>query len=540
MSALAIPLDALAQHVVIVGKTGSGKSYAARGMVERLLEARRRVCIVDPTGVFWGLASNAAGDGPGFPVAIFGGDHGHLPLTPDNAAATARVIAENAFAAVLDVSDLSMADRYRWGEAFFRELHLRNRSVLHLIIDEADEFARQQPLPEGRRVLHEVDRIVRRGRVKGFRVMMISQRPAVLHKNVLSQANTLIAMRLPAPQDRRAVEDWISGQADEAQGREMMSSLSGLTRGVGWVWAPEIDLLDRYAFPPIATYDSMRAPDDGEVLGDPAVLAEVDLSALRAALADDTAASATTRPPRATGPDPQVIALEAEVRQIRERLAAAELARRLAFDRLRAIADLMRLPIADEQINGQPQAMSADLKPPNISPPPLNGEVSNQDLPRAVKRLHAAFASVYPRALTLRQAATLAGLSVRSSAFRPTSKALVESDMLVRRGDDLYVSAMPSLVTPRDPKALLEMWSSRFPPATARMLRTIVDAWPQAVERENIAQMSDVSITSSGFQAGLRSLAVNDLIAPAGNGWRASDVFGLHRSRHQPEETFDA
>jgi DNA helicase HerA-like ATPase len=56
------PIEALSQHVAIFGQTGGGKSYVARGLVEELLELGRRVCVVDYTGVWWGLRS--AGDGP--------------------------------------------------------------------------------------------------------------------------------------------------------------------------------------------------------------------------------------------------------------------------------------------------------------------------------------------------------------------------------------------------------------------------------------------------------------------------------------------
>lgn len=65
--------------------------------------------------------------------------------------------------------------------------------------------------------------------------MLITQRPAAIHKNVLTQANALIAMRLPAPQDRKAVEEWIKGQADAEEGRAVLASLSRLQRGEGWV-----------------------------------------------------------------------------------------------------------------------------------------------------------------------------------------------------------------------------------------------------------------------------------------------------------------
>jgi hypothetical protein len=43
-------------------------------------------------------------------------------------------------------------------------------------------------------------------------VIAITQRPAALHKHGLSQADTLIALKLVAPQDRKAVEEWIKGR----------------------------------------------------------------------------------------------------------------------------------------------------------------------------------------------------------------------------------------------------------------------------------------------------------------------------------------
>ena len=40
--------DALDDRIAIVGTAGSGKTYAAKGFVERLLEAGARVSVVDP------------------------------------------------------------------------------------------------------------------------------------------------------------------------------------------------------------------------------------------------------------------------------------------------------------------------------------------------------------------------------------------------------------------------------------------------------------------------------------------------------------
>ena len=57
-----VPQAALTEHIGIVGKTGSGKTFAAKGMVEALLAASKRVCVLDPTGVWWGLRANSDGN----------------------------------------------------------------------------------------------------------------------------------------------------------------------------------------------------------------------------------------------------------------------------------------------------------------------------------------------------------------------------------------------------------------------------------------------------------------------------------------------
>src|SRR3546814_5976130 len=128
-----------------------------------------------------------------------------------------------------------------------------------------------------------MDRIVRRGRIRGFRVTMITQRPAVLHKNLLTQANTLVALRLTAPQDRNALEAWIKGQASIEEGQSVVDSLARLQTGEGWVWAPEFDLLERQMFPAITTFDSSRTPTEDDAILSPE-LAQVDAVELQALL----------------------------------------------------------------------------------------------------------------------------------------------------------------------------------------------------------------------------------------------------------------
>jgi DNA helicase HerA-like ATPase len=281
-----LPAAALDERIAIVGTSGSGKTYAAKGLVERLLETGARVAVVDPLGVWWGLRASADGSAPGYPVVVFGGRHADVPITAEIGAALGRLIGSQALACVIDLSELgSGAARRRFMALFAEALYETNREPLHLVLDEADLWSPQRPLPDQTGLLGRIEEIVRRGRVRGFIPWLITQRPAVVHKDVLSQADILIAMKLTASQDRDAIGAWIEGQADRQQGKQILGDLPRVQRGEGYLWAPGHDVLARVMFPVIRTFDSSRTPRRGERIATPRTLAEVDLTAIVAALA---------------------------------------------------------------------------------------------------------------------------------------------------------------------------------------------------------------------------------------------------------------
>jgi len=284
-----LPLSALGERIAIVGTSGSGKTYAAKGLVERLMDRGERVCIVDPLGVWWGLragADGAGGSASPYPVVVFGGRHADVALDDSMGAALGRLVGTHPLACVVDVSDLgSAAARRGFMTAFAEALYEANTEPLHLVLDEADLWAPQRAQHSGQALLGRIEEIVRRGRVRGFVPWLITQRPAVLHKDVLSQADILVSMKLTASQDRDAVGRWIEGQADRAEGRRILGALPRLGRGEGWIWAPSDGVLAQVAFPRIHSFDSSRTPQRDEHVVAPRTLAAVDLSAITAALA---------------------------------------------------------------------------------------------------------------------------------------------------------------------------------------------------------------------------------------------------------------
>lgn len=93
----AFPDEAFINDIGILGKKGSGKTTTAKGFAEQLLNAGKRICALDPTGVWWGLRLLADGKTPGYPVVIFGGSHADVPIEEGSGTRLAEIVAGGTF-----------------------------------------------------------------------------------------------------------------------------------------------------------------------------------------------------------------------------------------------------------------------------------------------------------------------------------------------------------------------------------------------------------------------------------------------------------
>ena len=328
-----LPFSALDGRLAIVGTSGSGKTYAAKGLVERLLGRNARVCVVDPLGVWWGLREAPDGASPPpFPMVVFGGSRADVPLHAGMGAILGHLIGTHAVACVVDVSDLgSAAVRRAFMTVFTEALFAANTEPLHLVLDEADLWAPQRVQQDGYDLLGRIEEIVRRGRVRGFVPWLITQRPAVLNKDVLSQADILVSMKLTSSQDRAALGRWLDGQAGRGAERRILAELPQLARGEGFLWAPSDGVLTRVRFPAIRTFDSSRTPQRDEGIAMTRALATMDVSAFTTALADlgaftpdiDAGPARGRRDP-ASGLKRRLVQMDRELAATRTRMAEME------------------------------------------------------------------------------------------------------------------------------------------------------------------------------------------------------------------------
>lgn len=318
MSRHPIPDAALDDRLFFGGTAGSGKTYNAMGRVERLFGKHARVVIPDPLGVWWGLRLAADGKTPsGYDVVIFGGPHGDLPLTEHAGALIGETVAGMKESCILDLSGLgTKAAERRFMLAFLTALYKHaSGEPVHIVFDEADMWSPQQIRDkegEAARLYSMMETIVRRGRVKGFIPWLISQRPAVIAKDVLSQIDGLVAFKLTSSQDRDAIGDWVEGQADKALWKEIWASLPTMERGQGVVWIPGRGILATVQFPEKSTFDSSRTPKRGERAKKTAAFKALDLGKLRERLSTIEAETKANDPKALRA---EVVRLTAELRK---------------------------------------------------------------------------------------------------------------------------------------------------------------------------------------------------------------------------------
>lgn len=328
---LDLPLDFVTSTQAILAIKGAGKSYCASVQAEQLLKHNQQVIVIDPTGAWWGLRSSASGKGSGYPIAVFGGDHADVPLERNSGDVIATAVVAEGFSAVLDLSHFRKGELRRFMYDFLGTLFLKNREAMHLFIDEADLFAPQRSDGEVARVLGAMEDIVRRGRIRGIGCTMITQRPAVLNKNVMTQADMLTCLRMSHQLDLKAIGDWVAVHADVSQWKTMQKALPNLPTGTAWFWNPAAELFMEAKVNKRHTFDSGATPKAGQRRIEPRKLAKIDVKKLGEAIAASVE--------RAKENDPDV--LHARIQELEARLEADD-------DEPRTVQ--VEVPVMDEHL----------------------------------------------------------------------------------------------------------------------------------------------------------------------------------------------
>lgn len=562
---LALPLEAVTQTFGIMAKRGSGKTYTASVMTEEMLKAGLHVVVIDPIGVWYGLRSSADGEKDGLPIIIAGGEHADIPITPESGELLAELIIDNRLSMVIDVSLFRKAGQTKFMTDFAETIYRKNRNALHLMVDEADAFAPQKPQPGQQRMLGAMEDLVRRGRAKGIGMTMITQRPAVLNKNVLTQIEVLVALRLTAPNDQRAIDEWVKSNAEAGQREEFMGAISSLPIGDAYFWSPGwLKIFKRVHIRQRETLDSSSTPIAGKEVIRPKKMASIDIEALKEQLAETSQ--------QVESNDPKV--LKREISELKKLLADSkpQVVEKIVkiptfstkqmdilHENIPAVIGVLQeiydataeeatkpltrggvvspgaelvgntdyvIPFKDGDNSGFVRRFNAaveqDVKETNESLLDTFMKIGSEDsryghLSNYANNLLDVFRKRWPMQVTRYQLAVLSKRSQRSSAFTASIKELQQAGYIGKDGARLELTSKGQQIlgleygAQESPEATIAMWRGLLPPYERDLLSAIMNQ-PDGITKEELSIMTGRSITSSGFSAAISNLVKCELV----------------------------
>lgn len=178
----------------VIGQSGSGKSYLVGVIAEELSKNGLPYVIIDTEGEYYSLKS-------AFDAIWVGGEGADLPLDADYERLFEKSM-EAGVPVIFDVSEeLDKAGRVESMLSVLYALGEKARSPYLVIIEEADKFAPQ--------VMHKeftkIEEISVRGRKRGIGLLVATQRPANINKNVLAQCSYGFVGKLTIENDIKSV-----------------------------------------------------------------------------------------------------------------------------------------------------------------------------------------------------------------------------------------------------------------------------------------------------------------------------------------------
>lgn len=232
----------------ITGKSGSGKSNTASVVAEELLEQGLPVLIVDTDGEYYGLKAE-------FEMLQIGvGPDCDVELGPDRAGEIAELALGENVPVILDIAGyLEQSDAEELVNAVLKQLFaLENqyKKPFLILVEELHEFVpQQQGLSD---VGETIIRIAKRGRKRGLGICGMSQRPAGVDKDYITQCNWLVWHRLTWENDTRLVS--------QIMGADAAKTVQSLEDGEALVLTDWDDRTRRLQFRRKRTFDAGSTP----------------------------------------------------------------------------------------------------------------------------------------------------------------------------------------------------------------------------------------------------------------------------------------
>ena len=249
----------------ITGKSGSGKSNTASVIAEELLEIGLPLLIVDTDGEYFGLQEryeilHASTD-----------DRGDMAVGPDDAERLAGLALDGNVPIILDLSDFVDPSEgkelvTRVLREIFRMEDARRKPFL-IVIEEIHEYLPEQGAHGQLGEL--LVQIAKRGRKRGLGLCGISQRPAAVDKDFITQCDWLVWHRLTWQNDTNVVRQLL--------GADAAKDIQDLNDGEAFLMTDWDDSIAKVHFRRKRTLDAGATPDLASFAGGPSETLEADV-----------------------------------------------------------------------------------------------------------------------------------------------------------------------------------------------------------------------------------------------------------------------
>lgn len=536
---LTLPIEVVTEKLAFLGRTGSGKTYAAMKLAELMLEAGAQIISLDPVGAWHGLRI-----GGSWNVYIFGGMRGDFPLEPTGGKLMADLVADRGISAVLDVSQFIRAEQVRFASDFIERFFHRKKaapSAVHVFLEECQEFVPQNPGDREAHMLHHFERAWKLGRNFGIGGSLISQRPQEINKKALNQAGTLFVFNMTGPQERRAIADWTrQAGIDE----DIESVLPTLKVGEPHVWSPTfLEVSKTVRILPKLTADVSMTPKVGARTKEQP-LTPIDVQELTTQMA------ATIEKSKAEDPKElrkQILSLKQEIVALKQEKPEAVKLERVEVSvltdadrtRLGTIAKIAEAIRADLDTTmrtlGDIQSICSRVSTSTVQPtspkPSYKITEKRQTTPlrqsngngtamlRAPRKVLNVLAQ-YPQGRSKTQIAILAGYAHSGGGFN-NALGWLRSQGYIQGSDHIQITqtgldALGSFEPLPVGQDLLRHWYSNLNKAERAALECLADTYPQSLSKEEVANRTGYEANGGGFNNALSKLRTLELISGRG------------------------
>lgn len=563
---LSLPIEIASSPIALLAQRGRGKTRTAKKLAEAFLSAGIPPVILDPAGVWWGLRLAADGYSRGLDIPVLGGLHGDQPLVPTGGEVLAEALVRTRRPCVIDFTGLSTeADKKRFATAFaetFYRQKMKSRSPVHLFLEEADEWIPEQPAGDEARMLGAFQRIVRLGRNFGIGITMISQRPQGLSKKCLNLSEVVIALGMAGAHEKKAVKLWMDEQDVSAERRaEVLGTLPKL----GWnkfekrdhgalIWAPLLNLFGVHKVKDPVTFDSSATPEVGDD-GGTAALPPLNLEDLSRAMAA-TVEEAKANDPRALRaevarlkaelaraaaavrveervvervvPDERLVKLLAEAKaEARQRAADAQEAESRLWRSVDQIETSLRVTAAAQPAPGTRPVSHGGHGNAGAAGKAGQGRGAGDPSLAGGERKILTVLAQHSAGRTKVQVALLTGYAHTGGGFNNYISALRSKGFIHGRGESLQITeAGAKALGSWDPlptgDEIRRYWLAEVGKAERAALSALIEAWPNALTKEQVASAAGYEANGGGFNNALSRLRTLELIEGRGD-LRASD-----------------